>query len=191
MTISGSNFAHRLQAELLRRTPATLSDVEAQRAAVAVIVTAEAHPALLFVKRRERAGDPWSGHVAFPGGFVAPSDPSLEATAARETLEETGLVLVAGALGRLSDVNPRTVHLPRVIVTPVVFLVSARSPVAASPEVERALWLPVAELQDPASRGSMILDRPDGNRTFPTINAGGLVIWGLTERILSEVLTYV
>lgn len=191
MTIPGSNFVHRLQAELQRRTPATLSDGEAQRAAVAVIVTAEADPALLFVKRRERAGDPWSGHVAFPGGFAAPSDPSPEATAARETLEETGLVLEAGSLGRLSDVYPRTVHLPRVIVTPVVFLARDRSPVAASPEVERALWLPVAELRDPANRGTLSLDRPDGNRTFPTINVGGLAIWGLTERILSELLTYV
>ena len=190
MTNPGSNFVQRLQAELQRRTPATLSDEQAQRAAVAVIVTAEADPALLFVKRRERVGDPWSGHVAFPGGFAAPSDPSLEATAARETLEETGLVLEASSLGRLGDVYPRTVHLPRVIVTPVVFLAQDRSPVAASPEVERALWLPVAGLRDPANRGTLILDRPEGNRTFPTINVGGLAIWGLTERILSELLTY-
>ena len=59
---------------------------------------------VLFIKRASRDGDPWSGHVAFPGGKnEGESDMQC---AARETLEEVGLDLAAGQhlfLGRLDD----------------------------------------------------------------------------------------
>ena len=34
-------------------------------------------PELLFIKRAEYPGDPWSGQVAFPGGREEPGDSSL------------------------------------------------------------------------------------------------------------------
>ena len=45
-------------------------------------MAADAAPALLLMRRAERAGDPWSGHVSFPGGRVDPRDPSTRAAAA-------------------------------------------------------------------------------------------------------------
>ena len=59
---------------------------------------------VLFIKRAARDGDPWSGHVAFPGGKN--EGESDMACAARETLEEVGLDLAGGGylfLGRLDD----------------------------------------------------------------------------------------
>ena len=61
---------------------------------------------VLFIKRAARDGDPWSGHVAFPGGKN--EGESDMACAARETLEEVGLDLAAADgsylfLGRLDD----------------------------------------------------------------------------------------
>ena len=41
-----------------------------------------------MINRAEHAGDPWSGHVAGPGGRAEPEDKDLEATAVLETLEE-------------------------------------------------------------------------------------------------------
>ena len=38
---------------------------------------------LLYIVRRRVPKDPWSGHIAFPGGRVEPSDASLRATAER------------------------------------------------------------------------------------------------------------
>src|SRR4249920_2600283 len=32
---------------------------------------------LLFIRRAEKSGDPWSGHMAFPGGHIELSDGSL------------------------------------------------------------------------------------------------------------------
>src|SRR5215813_3812365 len=48
---------------------------------------------LCFIRRAEHPLDPWSGHMALPGGRADPSDPSLRAVAERETFEEVGLVL--------------------------------------------------------------------------------------------------
>ena len=65
-----------------------------RQAAVAVILRETANgPELLFIKRAEKEGDPWSGHMAFPGGHRDPGDDSLEAAARRETLEEIDLDL--------------------------------------------------------------------------------------------------
>src|SRR5262245_42493121 len=60
---------------------------------------------LFFILRAERSGDPWSGHVAFPGGRRDPRDKTLLETAIRETREEVGIELALDHLiGRLPDV---------------------------------------------------------------------------------------
>ena len=69
----------------------TLSD-PLRRAAVALILRDPGDGTLefLMIKRADYEGDPWSGHVALPGGRHEQGDPTLEATAIRETWEETG-----------------------------------------------------------------------------------------------------
>jgi 8-oxo-dGTP pyrophosphatase MutT (NUDIX family) len=189
VTTDPPGLADRLRRSLERRAPATVNEGGAQRAAVAVIVTADAEPAMLFVKRNERDGDPWSGHAAFPGGFASSTDSSPTQTAQRETEEETGLPLarVGSLLGFLDDVFPRSVFLPKVIVTPCAFSIPEALPVRPTAEIERALWVPVAELLDPANRRPFTLDLPTGPREFESLHVGGIVIWGLTERVLSQV----
>ena len=174
-----------------RRKPATVVDEAAQRAAVAVVLTDENDPALLFVKRGERAGDPWSGHAAFPGGYHAASDDSAAATAERETEEETGLALgrLGTRVGQLDDVYPQSVYLPKVIVTPVVFSVPWRLPVSPRSEIERAVWVPVEDVLHPANRRPFRLDLPTGPREFEAIHVAGLVIWGLTERVIQQLVS--
>jgi 8-oxo-dGTP pyrophosphatase MutT (NUDIX family) len=110
-------------------------------------------------------------------------------TARRETFEETGLDLgqTGTPLGLLDDIYPRSVLLPKVVVTPCVFSVEGRLPVAPGDEVDQVIWLPVREIFDPASRKPYLLRLPGGDREFDSIHAGGLVVWGLTERILQQV----
>jgi 8-oxo-dGTP pyrophosphatase MutT (NUDIX family) len=186
-------FLPRLTSALGRRTPATLTDEAAHRAAVAIVVTEEAEPSLLFVKRRERVGDPWSGHAAFPGGFRDQADASAIGTAQRETEEETGLPLAAVGrpVGSLDDVYPRSVYLPRVIVTPVVFAVPRRLDVRPSGEIERAVWVPVSEVFSPGRRRQFTIELPHGPMEFDSIEVAGLVVWGLTERILRQIATVI
>lgn len=177
-----------LRAALQDRLPKREEEENGRRASVAVIVTEDADPSILFVKRLERDGDPWSGHVAFPGGFRSGPGESPMQTAQRETEEETGLSLAAGGsfLGSLDDVFPRAVFLPRVIVTPCVFAVPGRLPVRPVGEIAQALWIPAREIFSGSNRKPFEVTLPGGKRELESIHVGGLVIWGLTERILQQ-----
>jgi ADP-ribose pyrophosphatase YjhB (NUDIX family) len=182
-------FIERLRSTLASRTPVTVDRPEARRAAVALLVAESADPAILFIKRQQRLGDPWSGQMALPGGFAAASDPSLEATARRETTEETGIELgggVATLLGALDDVSPRTPYLPPIVVRPFAFLLPDRVEPAPGPEVEAAVWLPTSQLFSARFRQPFRLTLPGEVRDFPSIVIGGYTIWGLTERVLYQ-----
>src|SRR3989442_8572178 len=104
------------------RRPETVDAPEAWPAAVALILLEGAGLEALFIRRAERADDPWSGQIALPGGRRGPHDADLAATAIRETNEETGVDLSsAERLGVLDDLYPRTPTLPPVVVRPFVF----------------------------------------------------------------------
>lgn len=73
------------------------------RASVALILrpTRTGPPDLLFIQRAARPTDPWSAHIAFPGGHRDSTDISDLHTAQRETREEIGLDLSDQTLYRL------------------------------------------------------------------------------------------
>src|SRR5207247_2386144 len=127
---------------------------EARPAAVALTLVEDTNGLeALFIRRAERADDPWSGQVALPGGHHEPGDRDLLATAIRETREETGVDLAAAErLGALDDLYPRTPTLPPVVVRPFVFALERRVVLVPSDEVQRAFWLPLHRLTDPAVR---------------------------------------
>ena len=178
-----------MAAALAGHSPTRLDDrAGVRRAAVAAVLSDEGDPALLFIRRQVRAGDPWSGQMAFPGGFRAADDEPVLRTARRETLEETGLDLgTSRFLGALDDLSPRTPFLPPLVVTPHVFVVPGRAPVAPGAEADEALWIAVRELLDPDNRTACSVPLPTGTRDFPAIRIGSRVIWGLTERIIRQI----
>ena len=188
---SDPDFPLRLRDALARRTPEIIAAEGARNAAVAVIVALGADPALLFVKRLEREADPWSGHAAFPGGYRSHPGESPVQTAERETEEETGLPLASAGsvIGQLDDVYPRSTLLPPVVVTPCVFTVPTELTVRPVGEIAEALWVPVSEVFSQSNRRPYRLVLPTGDREFDSIHVGGLVIWGLTERILGQIAT--
>jgi len=168
--------------------PVRVDRPEARRAAVAILVTTETDPAILFIKRKQRSGDPWSGQMALPGGFASAVDASLEATARRETQEETGIALTPteSHVGELDDVSPRTPYLPPIVVTPYLYFVPGRLPARPGPEAEAAVWLSVSALFSPASRRPFRLELPGAVREFDSIVIGDYTIWGLTERVMQQ-----
>jgi 8-oxo-dGTP pyrophosphatase MutT (NUDIX family) len=148
---------------------------------------------LLFIRRAERAGDPWSGHVAFPGGRRDASDSSLEHTARRETLEELALDLSVSAslIGVLDDFRPRSNALPAIAVRPYVFVL--RDPVELRPnaEVHSTFWLAMSALRDPAHSTEHVFDRGGSRLRFPAYRSGDDVVWGMTERIVTQFLAVI
>ncbi|GJQ12848.1 hypothetical protein GpartN1_g4639.t1 [Galdieria partita] len=61
---------------------------------------------ILYIQRATKSSDPWSGHIAFPGGRQEENEMDIE-TAIRETKEEIGLDIGNSqhflCIGRLSD----------------------------------------------------------------------------------------
>ena len=166
-------------------------DPAARPAAVALVLHEDAGGlSALFIKRAEREGDPWSGQIAFPGGRYQDGDGSLLTTAIREAREEVGIHLAPqDSLGALDDVNPRTPHLPPIVVRPYVFAALRRPKLDTSPdEVQRAFWIPFSTLSDPDTRTQITLTLRGVPRTFTAYRADGEIIWGLTERIIRSFL---
>lgn len=167
-------------------TPAP-RDEPFHEAAVALVLRPLAHGLeALLIKRATREGDPWSGQIALPGGRRHAGEASLMLTATRETLEETGLDLAAHGvlLGELSELRPRSPHLPPVIVRPYVFAMDAPAALVLNDEVAEAFWTPLHEVFDPARRQDITISVPGLPKHLPAIGVGGHVIWGMTEHIL-------
>ena len=163
-------------------------------AAVAVILhDGDEGLEVLFIHRAVRAGDTWSGQIAFPGGRRDPGDADLLATAIRETMEEVGVDLSSvERLGVLDDLYPRTPVLPPVVVRPLVFALTARPTIVVSPEVQSAFWVSFRALQAPAVRGEFIVDHPGiPKRAMPAYALGKHTIWGMSERILTPLISLV
>ena len=147
----------------------------------------------LFIHRAVRAGDTWSGQIAFPGGRREAGDMDLRATAIRETLEEVGVDLTgAERLGVLDDLHPRTPVLPPVVVRPFVFALTERPSIVVSPEVQDAFWVPFLALQAPGVLGEVTIDHPGiPRRVLPAYTLGNRTIWGMSERILTPLISMV
>lgn len=157
-------------------------------AAVALVLT-PSPDSLLLIRRAEREGDPWSGHMALPGGRREPEDLDLLATAIREVSEEVGVSLERGQLvGPLADVIPRTPMLPPVAVRPYLFQIASRPPLALNSEVSSAAWVPVDLLLDPRTYRSVRLELQGESRDFPAYHLEDAFVWGMTERILTSFL---
>lgn len=166
---------------------------DSPRAAVAAILReGEGGAELFFIVRAQSPRDPWSGHIAFPGGRKEADDASLLATAIRETREEVGIDLGRGELlARLPDV-PAFIRSKRgrLVVTPFVF--AMREPVTATPnyEVAGTLWVPVAKLARGEGAGTYAFTWEEKPYELPCfrLDPGQHVLWGMTYRMLETML---
>jgi len=173
--------------------PVIVDNVRARRAAVAVVMRPEGGSAeMLVIRRAVREGDPWSGHMAFPGGHSSPQDEDLVATAVRETHEEVGIDLVRDAelVGTLDELQAVARRRPvDLIIRPHVFELRRRRPLRLDrSEVDAALWVPLPHLAGEEARSVHRARYGETEIDFPAFAYEGQSIWGLTHRILARLL---
>lgn len=162
-------------------------------AAVAVLLREGAQGLeVLLIRRTTRAGDPWSGHMSFPGGRVEAFDDDSLGAAVREAREEIGVDLEGQAilLGRLSDIVPRgRGRRLGVVAVPYVFAVDGDPSMALNPaEVREVVWLPLAYLRDHTNRSRMWWWRGLLPVRLPCYHFRGHLVWGMTLRALDELV---
>ena len=191
---------HPLVARLIRslaQRPPTVVRPEPQMRLAAILLAlrarADGEPELLMIKRADAEGDPWSGHIACPGGRMEPGDHDLAVTAVRETLEETGVDVARDGrlLGHLDDLSPRTPALPPIVIRPYVALVRASVEILPSREVAAAFWVPVSALREQTAWRLAQIPVGGTLREVSVFQHGEYTVWGLTERVLRQFLAYI
>lgn len=161
-------------------------------AAVAAVLRPGAQGAeVLLIRRAEHDRDPWSGHMAFPGGRFDPGDADLLHTAIRETREEVGLDLSEHAtlLGPLEPL-PAIARGRRVGITiaPFVFALERHVELSPNHEVEETLWADLGRLAS-GDIASIVRYRLDEEvLELPAWDVDGRIVWGLTYRMLQTLL---
>jgi len=148
---------------------------------------------MLFIKRPENERDPFSGHMAFPGGRMEGSDKSKLETAVRETIEEVGIdINLSGRiLGALDDVNPNNPRARNYLVTPYLSILNEEVTIKPdSNEVEKVIWVPMPHLND--DKNAQVRMRDRGGRLVKdyAYNYEQYIIWGMTGRILHQFLSF-
>lgn len=142
---------------------------------------------VLLIRRAERPGDPWSGHMALPGGHHDPEDADLRETAMRETLEEVGLDLTGREyLGALDDLAATARgQLVGMTITPHVFALGSELPeLQPNHEVAELLWGSLGRMFRGEVDAIKELNYGGETRRLPAFDVQGRLVWGMTHSML-------
>jgi 8-oxo-dGTP pyrophosphatase MutT (NUDIX family) len=172
-----------------KRTPRSADEATQEAAVAAVFYGLDPRdPQLLFIQRATVEGDPWSGHVAFPGGRREDEDATLLDTAVRETWEELGLDLSpADYLGVLDEIGPVSRRKP-LVVQPHVFHLPELPSLTPNREVAAVHRLSLAELLANEGRGPMPFEWDGQAMELARVDFSDVRLWGMTLRIVDDLL---
>ena len=159
------------------------------RAAVALVLRESSGDLeALFIRRADHEGDPWSGHLAFPGGRIDPVDTGPRMAAERETLEELELDLSgARLLGQLSDVPG---HAESICVSAFVYALDGDPVLKPNHEIRAAFWSPLGHFTDPARQATRSFTYLERSMPLPTVrlldDPHAPLLWGITYKFMDE-----
>ncbi len=155
---------------------------------VPVLRDPEGELRLLLVARFDDGGL-HGGQLGLPGGRPEPGDESMRATALRETEEEIGVP--AGAVHVLAELPPVDTRVTGWRVHPVVGRISwQRSWQLQEREIVGVLTPSAHALAEPAARRMLPFTslRHAEPLQVEGIDVEGHVLWGMTLRLLDDVL---
>ena len=194
MTLERIDVA-RVRQALAGREAAIAEPGDQRAAAVAAVLRARpAGAEVLLIRRASREGDPWSGHMAFPGGREDEADPDLFHTALRETHEEVGLDLDrhGSYIGRLDDIPAiARGHRVGMNIAPFVFELVEERPLITNEEVEEVIWAPLTTLARGETATTVDYVLEGQHLALPAWDVQGRIVWGLTYRMLESLFSVV
>jgi len=157
-------------------------------AAVAVIELVSENCQYLLIERAQDPDDPWSGHLAFPGGRYDVQDNTLLDTAIRECHEECGFSLSQSDYIKPLDLqNAGGRHHP-ICVAPFLFRLTRKPTIfLEQSEVINSFWVSQNELTNSGSYHYKTLANDD-DTLFPYIMIGDIMLWGFTLNVLIDYL---
>ena len=159
---------------------------DAPEAAVAIVIDPDCeNGSILFIRRTEREGDPWSGQIAFPGGHKGPNDRDFRETAVREAEEEVGVDLREHEL--LGVLAPTFARTRRMLVAPFVFQLKSHVGARLNEEVAESFWVPMTDLATIGVSKTEVYTEHEKLMVDSYIYHSH-VIWGLTFRIINTLL---
>ncbi len=161
----------------------------APRHASVCVLVAEADPTphICFIRRARWDGDPWSEHIAFPGGSRSGDETALE-TVRREVHEEVGVTIGEEAeLVRLPQLRIRLAGKEKLLLLDsfVCHLTGPPPPLQCSPEVASAFWTPVSELWSAQNLDHLVLGDRGDVLVYPAIRLPQGTVFGITLRVLT------
>ena len=175
--------------------PVSAHGTPERKAAVAIVLSAGKQGVeMLMIRRAVREGDPWSGHMGFPGGRRDPEDSSSQACAARETHEEIGLDLWkhGSLLCELSDVNTGwRPDRPEMLIAPFVYWLDEVPTLSLNHEVDDVVWVPLGFFQEPDNRQALKWEWRGESIESDAYYYDDNQIWGLSLMMIDELLDIV
>ena len=163
-----------------------------RRAAVAIVLhEVDGELCLLMIRRAQREGDPWSGHMAFPGGRRDPDDIDDRFCAIRETREEIALDL--DALGSevcaLGEVNTGwRADRPEMLVAPFIYRVEQLPELDLNYEVDAVVSVPLRFLMDRSNRVPLAWEWRGTQVESDSYLYRDNRIWGLSLMMIDELI---
>ena len=169
-------------------TPSRFDGHRGCAAVAMILVGQEDNLKLCMIRRAKKSGDPWSGHMALPGGRFSPEDADLRVTAERETHEEVGLLLdPASCLGSLAPVSIRLSgrEQPLYLFPSVYYLGLAIPALTLNHEVAEAYWMPLAHPWQAGNATHLKLSADGKTLYYPAVRFQDQIVWGITLRVLT------
>lgn len=168
----------------------TITPPSVRQAGVALILAVLGEELnILFIRRALRENDPWSGHIAFPGGHHEQSDTDLMHTVIRETHEEVGVTLSStDCVCQLPYEKPYTSdQRTDLVVFPYVFALTDEPTLSLNHEVSEVMWVSLELLVS----GELLTDETVHFNTTQYRLPGFRLndkhfVWGLTFRVLQR-----
>lgn len=171
-------------------TPSKTIPANSRRAGVALILKALGKDlSVLFIQRALHEDDPWSGHIAFPGGHHERTDTDVLQTVVRETEEEVGITLApSDCVSQLPFEKPYTSdQRTDLVVLPYVFVLTHEPDLYLNHEVSEVMWVSLTQLVSGELLTNETVNFNSKEYQLPGFRLNDKhFIWGLTYRVLQR-----